>query len=89
MKKAPEEKKLEVEETVNARMDVRSYEAGQDKKLMNKGDNEMKVGDIAKIVQERRLQWYGACDEKGDLFAYKLFAKRKLKITNFDVSCRP
>ena len=25
---------------MNATMDVRSYEAGQDKKLINKGDNE-------------------------------------------------
>ena len=41
----------------NATVDVRSYEAGQDRKRKNKyGDNE--VGQIAKEVQERRLKRY-------------------------------
>ena len=43
-------------------LDVRSYEAGQDKQLKNKGTT--KMGGIAKNVQERRLKWYPwACDE--------------------------
>ena len=41
----------------NATMDVRSYEAGQHKKLKNKGTTP--VGEITKKVKERRLTWYG------------------------------
>ena len=49
------EKKLRT--NANATMDVRSYEAGQDKKLKNKEDNDS--GGIAKKVQDKRLKWYG------------------------------
>ena len=41
----------------NTTMDVRSYEAGQDKKRNNNGTT--KVWEIAKKVQERRLKWHG------------------------------
>ena len=40
-------------------MDVRSYEAGQDKKGKNKGDNDRGGGGIANKVRERRLKCYG------------------------------
>ena len=39
-------------------MGVQSYEAGQDKKLKNKRDNES-GGSHTNKVQERRLKWYG------------------------------
>ena len=42
---------------MNATMDVRSYEAGQHKKLKNKGVK-ASGGKIAKQVQESRLKGY-------------------------------
>ena len=46
----------------NATMDVRSYEAGQDKKLKNKKDNES--GGNHKESPRKEVEVVWACDEK-------------------------
>ena len=41
----------------NATVDMWSYEAGQHKQCKNKAAQ--KMGEIAKNIEERRLNWYG------------------------------
>ena len=60
--KAQENKWEVAEMRMQATMDVRSYEAGQYKKLKNKGDNQS--GEIAKEIQRNEVEVVWASDEK-------------------------
>ena len=56
------EKEIGCRRNENATMDVRSYEAGQDKKWKNKRDNES--GGNHKESPGKKVEVVWACDEK-------------------------